>query len=435
MKSLLRVAPIAIMIGLVVPAMHPTIASASPVDQARERVEQVVDELERLEERTLQISEEYVEALDAQSTLADEITELEADIAAKEAELGVLRSDLGEMAIRSFVGSGGTPLGPLFEDSADINDVLHRDELARVALSAGDVTTDELDAFVSDLEDDRAEVDAKRREAEQLAVSLVAAQEETEALKAEYQQARIQAEADLGQAIQEEEARRAAAALAALQAQIAAQEAENAAAAAAASASNRSAASSNSNGSNSNGSSSNSNSNGSSSGNSGGGGATAPAANSGGGGGTSSNTNSGGSSTPAPSAPAPAPTPPPAPSAPPVSSLASVAVSAAMGQRGVPYRYATASPGVSFDCSGLTKYAWGRAGVSLPHQSRQQYASIPHVSKDAARPGDLIFYYSPISHVGIYIGGGQLVHAPATGDVVKVATVRWGKVTGVGRPG
>ena len=431
MKSFLRMAPLAILIGLVVPAMHPTIASASPVDQARQRVEEVVDELERLEEQTLQISEDYVEALDAQSTLADEITALEADIAAKEAELGVLRSDLGEMAIRSFVGTGGTPLGPLFEDSADINDVLHRDELARVALSAGDVTTDELDAFVADLEADRTEVEAKRREAEQLAVSLVAAQEETEALKVRYQEARVQAEAELGQAIQEEEERRAAAALAALQAQIAAQEAENAAAAAAAS----------SNASNTNSGTSSSGNSSSNSSGSGGGNAATPASSSSSGNGNSSNGSSGSGSSapaaaPAPAAPpAAAPAPAPAPSPPPVSSLASVAVSAAMGQQGVPYRYATSSPGVNFDCSGLTKYAWGRAGVSLPHQSRMQYASTPHVSKDAARPGDLIFYYSPISHVGIYIGGGQMVHAPATGDVVKVTTVSWGKVTGVGRPG
>jgi cell wall-associated NlpC family hydrolase len=118
-----------------------------------------------------------------------------------------------------------------------------------------------------------------------------------------------------------------------------------------------------------------------------------------------------------------------------VSSRAGIAVNAALGQQGVPYRYATSNPGVSFDCSGLTAYAWGQAGVGLPHQSAQQYASVPHVSKDQAQPGDLLFYYSPISHVGIYLGGGSLVHAPNTGSHVKVASVNWGKVSGVGRPG
>lgn len=400
MRQLLRLAPIALMVGLVVPALVPSIAAASPVDQKRQRVEDIVDELERLEERALEISEDYVEALDEQAALAQDILDLEADIAAKEAELANLRSDLGEMAVRSFVGAGGAPLGPLFEDTTDINDVLQRDEFARVALSAGDITTDELDAFVADLEDDRAELEAKRVQSENLAVSLISAQAETEQLKADYQQARIQAEAELGQAIADEEARRAAEAAARIQAEFQAAQ-------------------------NSGGGSSNS-----------GGGSTAT---SGSGGGGSTSSDPGGNSTSTPgsdgSGSSGSDSGSSSGSAPPVSSLASVAVNAALGQQGVPYRYATSSPGVSFDCSGLTKYAWGKAGVYLPHQSRAQYASIPHVSKGAAQPGDLLFYYSPISHVGVYLGGGQLVHAPATGDVVKISGVNWGKVTGVGRPG
>ena len=131
--------------------------------------------------------------------------------------------------------------------------------------------------------------------------------------------------------------------------------------------------------------------------------------------------------------PAPAPTPTPAP--PPASSRAGTAVNAARSQLGVPYVYATSKPGVSFDCSGLTMYSWGVAGVGLPHQSRAQYASVPHVSSSQAMPGDLIFFYSPISHVGVYIGGGQMIDAPNSGAVVRVATVNWGNVTGVGRPG
>jgi cell wall-associated NlpC family hydrolase len=118
-----------------------------------------------------------------------------------------------------------------------------------------------------------------------------------------------------------------------------------------------------------------------------------------------------------------------------VSGLAGTAINAAMSQLGVPYRYATSSPGVSFDCSGLTHYAWGQAGVYLPRNSRAQAAATPRVPAANAAPGDLIFYYSPISHVGIYLGGGQLVHAPNSGDSVKVSGVNWSKVTAVGRPG
>lgn len=115
--------------------------------------------------------------------------------------------------------------------------------------------------------------------------------------------------------------------------------------------------------------------------------------------------------------------------------MASIAVNAASSQLGVPYRFAAESPGVAFDCSGLTKYAWGQAGVYLPHQSRAQYASIPHVSQADVQPGDLIFYKTPIGHVAIYIGGGSMIHAPHSGDVVRVAAVDWARVVGIGRPG
>ena len=112
-----------------------------------------------------------------------------------------------------------------------------------------------------------------------------------------------------------------------------------------------------------------------------------------------------------------------------------MAVQAALAQQGVPYKYAASSPGVAFDCSGLTAYAWEQAGVGLPHQSRAQFASTPRVPKDQAQAGDLLFFYSPISHVSIYLGNGTHVHAPNTGSVVNVASVNWGNVVGVGRPG
>ncbi len=106
-----------------------------------------------------------------------------------------------------------------------------------------------------------------------------------------------------------------------------------------------------------------------------------------------------------------------------------------MSQLGVAYRFAAESPGVAFDCSGLTKYAWGQAGVSLPHQSAAQYGSIPHISQAEVQPGDLVFYRTPIGHVAIYIGGGQMIHAPSHGNVVSIAVVNWAKVVGIGRPG
>ncbi|MEM9041936.1 MAG: NlpC/P60 family protein [Actinomycetota bacterium] len=427
MRQLLRLAPVALVIGLVVPAMAPQVAGAQTVDQQRQRVEDIVDELERLQEQARQIGEDYVVALDTQSQLADEIVELEAGIATKEAELVELRSELGDMAVRSFVGGGAAPMGPLFEDSENINDALLRDEFARIALSAGDVTTDELDAFVAGLEQDREELEGKRAEAEALAASLVDAQQETERLTAEYTAARADAEARLGELIAEEEARRAAESLARVQAELEAQQAAAATASANAGSSSGNSSSSGSSGSSNSGSSNSGSSNSGSSGSAGSGSDSSNSGSSAGAGGSSSG---GGSSSDSGSSSSGGST-----SSPPVSSRASVAVNAALGQQGVPYKYATSKPGVSFDCSGLTAYAWAQAGVYLPHQSRAQYASIPHVSPGAAQPGDLIFYYSPISHVGVYLGGGQIVHAPNTGSFVSITTVNWNKVTGVGRPG
>jgi len=116
------------------------------------------------------------------------------------------------------------------------------------------------------------------------------------------------------------------------------------------------------------------------------------------------------------------------------SGKAGIAVNAALSQLGVPYKFATAAPGTSFDCSGLTWWAWAQAGVSMPRTSRTQYAALAHVPADQAQPGDLIFYYSPIGHVGLYLGSGQMVHAPQAGSTVSITSVHWNKVVGVGRP-
>ncbi|MDA2964579.1 MAG: NlpC/P60 family protein [Actinomycetota bacterium] len=116
------------------------------------------------------------------------------------------------------------------------------------------------------------------------------------------------------------------------------------------------------------------------------------------------------------------------------STTAGVAVKAALSQIGVTYKFGALSPGVAFDCSGLMVYAWAKAGVSIPRSSRSQYGALTRIPTGAAQPGDLIFTRNPVGHVGMYLGNGQMIAAPRTGDVVKVYAVSWSKVTGVGRP-
>jgi cell wall-associated NlpC family hydrolase len=115
-------------------------------------------------------------------------------------------------------------------------------------------------------------------------------------------------------------------------------------------------------------------------------------------------------------------------------SRAAVAVQAALAQVGDPYQWGAAGPD-SFDCSGLTMYAWAQAGVALPHNSAAQYAATPRVSQSDLQPGDLLFFGSPIHHVGMYIGGGQMVAAPYTGASVRVTSAMRSDFVGAGRPG
>ena len=105
---------------------------------------------------------------------------------------------------------------------------------------------------------------------------------------------------------------------------------------------------------------------------------------------------------------------------PPTRAARSEVVSIAMRYLGAPYRWGASGPN-SFDCSGFTLFVYRQVGVSLPHSSRAQFRVGERVSRSDLQPGDLVFFGSPIHHVGIYVGGGRYIHSPRTGDVVKVS--------------
>jgi len=121
-------------------------------------------------------------------------------------------------------------------------------------------------------------------------------------------------------------------------------------------------------------------------------------------------------------------------SATPVASKGEVALAFAKEQLGEKYKYGAAGPS-TWDCSGLTMKAWAEAGVTLPHSSSAQYKIGKKVKKADLQPGDLVFFYSGPSHVGIYAGDGKIVHAPKPGKTVtyiKVSSMPW---KGARRPG
>jgi len=472
-------------------------AAADPIDDQRQRVEELTDQLEVLEETADIQGETYNVALREQQELAGEIEVAETSIAKKETKVGELSDDLAEVAAQAFVSSGSGNLGPLFQSADDHQMATQRNEYSRVALNVGAVTTDDLEAAIDDLDAEREGLEDKKDEAEQLAEQAADAKQLAEESKTEYQQLRRDAESELGRLIQEEEERRAreayekmlaererqaeelrqqqeAEALRAEQerqqqleeqqaqaaeaqdaeAQTAETEAAEAQAAEAQAAEAQDAeaqaaeaqdaeaqtaetedaeaqtaeteAAEAQNAANDESSSVDSP-------------PPPPVV-------ADSSDDSGGSDTsgdddgsddrvaPQPYNPPPPPAPPP-PVANGPSSKAQIAINAAMSELGTPWVFAMAQPGVGFDCSGLTSWAWAKAGVSMPHQSAQQYASLPHVPVSQAQPGDLLFYYSPISHVGIYLGNGQLVHSPNSTTTVKVASVSWENVVGAARPG
>lgn len=116
-----------------------------------------------------------------------------------------------------------------------------------------------------------------------------------------------------------------------------------------------------------------------------------------------------------------------------VAGKAGIAVRFAYAQLGKPYVWAADGPN-SYDCSGLTMAAWRAAGVSLPHNAEMQWNALPHLKRSALMPGDLVFYYD-LGHVGIYVGNNQIIHAPTSGDVVKLADVDRATPYGYARPG
>jgi cell wall-associated NlpC family hydrolase len=112
--------------------------------------------------------------------------------------------------------------------------------------------------------------------------------------------------------------------------------------------------------------------------------------------------------------------------------VGTTALRAALTQRGKPYVWGAAGPD-SYDCSGLVMWAFAQEGISLPHYTGSQWNSGMHVSRNDLQPGDLVFFFADISHVGIYLGNGLMVDAPSAGQDVQVQAVFWDEYVGAVR--
>jgi cell wall-associated NlpC family hydrolase len=411
-------------VGLVVTASQP--AFADTVEDKRRQAQQVADQLERLNDRSDLLVESYnVARMQLEAAQAD-VAEAETRLAALEGELGGLKTQVSAFAVRSYVYAGqSSGLASLLSGDSIVDGAAQRQGYAAVALGSNLEVTDQLAAKVDDTQRLRDVLAFKRRQAEQYAQNVATARKQVEAAVVETQQLLDKAKGELAVALQEEQERRAAEQLRAARAAIA--EAQVRAAAEAERAAQQAAAR-----------------------------AAQPAARPAGGAAPAVRPGRPAAATPAAAAPAataaapraptavtrpaasPATTAAPKPSGPrpganvPAPSPgAGGAVAAAMSQLGVPYRFAAAEPGVAFDCSGLTQWAWGQAGVRMPHSAGAQYAMFPKVSLADIQPGDLVWYPG---HIGMYVGGGQYIHSPYPGSSVRLTALRPGKQYGIARP-
>ncbi len=356
-------------------------AGAQTVESLRARAQQLANELDDLEQQSSLLNERFLELSDQLTALEAEQQENRRQVDDAQARVEASRGQAAGYLVEAYIGAGssdGISLG-----SSDPNEAVNSQVLLEYLRSDREIAADEFAASKSDLEARSAELEASTKELQASKDRQAAVVADLEANVSRHDQLLNSTNSQLNEALAAERARREAAAAAQ------AQEAARQQAAAVAAASARSAT-------------------------------TAPLS-----AGTAATAPTGRTTTPTrSSAPAPSAAPPPAPvpvSAP--NGRASTAISAAMSRLGTPYRWGGTSP-AGFDCSGLMLWSWAQAGVSLPRTSGAQKAATQRISSSQLQPGDLVFSGSPVYHVGMYIGGGQMIHSPHTGDVVKISAVR-----------
>jgi cell wall-associated NlpC family hydrolase len=377
---------------LIVVAALAAPAGADQVGDKQHQVQQIADRIEQLSNRAADLGEALNGAQLALNSAQADVKAAEDKLDGLEQKLGTMRSALSSYALKAYVyADQSSGLVGLLSGSSITDGAAQRAGYQNVALGANIDMTDQVQAVIQDVHSEQVVLNARKQKAAQLADGLASAQKQAQQALAQQQQAQVTVKGELATLLVQEQQRRAAVAAAAAQA------AQKVVAAPA-----------------------------------------SPA--------TGTTTGTKPPSTPKAAAPTPAASPAqgnaqklvskPAPAPPQIdipatSPGAAIAVRAALSQVGKAYRFAAAGPD-AYDCSGLTMWAWAQAGVSLPHYSKAQYESLPHVPLSALQPGDLVFFYSSVSHVGIYIGGGQMVDAanPALG--VRVAGI--GSPIGAARP-
>jgi cell wall-associated NlpC family hydrolase len=405
MRLVRRAVAAVLCLGLVAFALVPSSAQAQDIDGLRERAARLADELEDLEREQAIADEDYLGTVEALESLYTQINTTKDEITAAQGRVDEATAQANSFLVTAYMDAGSNSSLAVMQTS-DLDDSLNQQVLLDTLRGDREELADELTASRADLDDRQADLEAQQADVKEVEAEQAAATERLESAVAEAESLYDSANAELQEALEEERRRREEEAARRAAAEAAAREAAQAQAAAQAAAQQQSAAARSA--------------------------AAAPASP-----GTTAPpapAPSGSSSSAAPApAPAPAP-PPPAPAAPPLSGGAAGAIQAAKSQLGRMYRYGGSSPATGFDCSGLMMWSWAQVGVSLPRTSRAQKSATQPVPMSQIQPGDLVFYGSPVYHVGMYVGGGMIIDSPRTGKPVQIRSIGlMGRVSGVGR--
>ncbi len=390
-------------------------SGADPIEDKREEARQIAVSLDELNQRHEQLNEQYnataLELADAQAA----VEEARATVEATEADLEAKRAELRSVAVEAYVsGDGTSELDALLTSSSD-EAPQKRTYLSATTGNRAQVI-DELRGTQAEVEASIAELEQREADAAALEAEQKAAVEEAEAAVAEQEELEARVQGELATLVAEEEAR-----IEAERARVAEEQAAQAAQRAAQQPSQTTVAPAP-------GSQPGTSPTTATTGTTGSPSPTAPPA-------TQAPAPAPAPTPPPTTAPAPPPAPAPAPVAPPVSGGAAAAVAAAKTMIGVPYVWGGSSPS-GFDCSGFTMWAWARGGKSLGHFTGSQWAQSYPISMGQLQPGDLVFYGQPeMHHVALYVGGGQIIHAPGRGKYVRYDSVYyWNELVGARRP-
>lgn len=414
---LVLVAPVCSLVNL-----GPSVATAAPADtiaDKRAEAERIARQLEQQSRQVSILAEDYDAARVKIEALEIDLQSAAAKVAKTDAEATVVQRRLKEQSVEAYMRGGAMPALAMLAETSMEDDIAVRSQYVRTVTSGAADALDELRVIRQELDVERAALDDARTEARLAAELAESKRREATAAAAAQQETLREVQGELAILVEaeakrraEEEARRVQAELAAKQAraEAAAKEAANKEAAAreaaAREAARKAATTTTTARPNT---------------------ASAPVVTvrpatttttttprttttttptpTGGGGG-------GGGGSPAAGADA--------------------AIAEARRQLGKPYEWGGSGPD-SFDCSGLTSWAWRAGGERLSHSSRAQWSETSRVPMSDLQPGDLLFYGEPIHHVGLYIGDGQMIEAPETGKNVRIASIYRSDLVGAGR--